>query len=156
MIEQFEQSPVLFCIFNAYVVRALERPQTMNTRNPNLVLANSVGDDAAVQRGDQSSWSAKQSGYGGGYGYGYGGYDERPDDSESLAHYWHAIIYRKWIVAAVLVAGFNFRLRVCPDANSHLSFDGDGRSRKGLSSLRPHHRPFQPIRPVGGFLSNSD
>ena len=53
-----------------------------------------------LQSGDQTSWSAKRNGYGG--GYGYGGYGEQSEDSESLAHYWHAIVYRKWIVAGVL------------------------------------------------------
>jgi len=78
----------------------------MNSRNNKSGFANSVGEDATVQRDEQSSWPDKQSGYAGGYGYGYGygGYDERPGDSDSLAHYWHAIIYRKWMIAAVLVA----------------------------------------------------
>ncbi len=76
----------------------------MNSRNNKSGFPNSNGEDSAVQRDDQPSWPAKQSGYGGGYGYGYGGYDERPDDSDSLAQYWQAIIYRKWMVAAVLVA----------------------------------------------------
>ncbi len=75
----------------------------MNSWNNKPGFADSVGEDAAVQRDDQSSWPAKQNGYGGGYGYGYGGYDDRPEQSDSLAHYLHAIIYRKWMVAAVLV-----------------------------------------------------
>ena len=76
----------------------------MNGRNNKSGFANSIGEDATVQRDDQSPWSSRQNGYGGGYGYGYGGFDERPEDGDSLAHYWHAIIYRKWMVAVVLVA----------------------------------------------------
>ncbi len=80
----------------------------MNGSNNKSGFANRVGEDASAQQEDQSSWPAKQNGYGGGYGYGYGGYggyDDHTDDSDSFAHYWHAIVYRKWIVAAVLVAG---------------------------------------------------
>ena len=59
--------------------------------------------DENLPNGDLPSWSAKRNNYGG--GYGYGGYSEQSEDSESFAHYWHAIVYRKWIVAGVLATG---------------------------------------------------
>lgn len=89
--------------FDIIKLSGARKAQIMN--NDKLGPNDNVGEPESFQRGDQQAWSAKQNGYGMNYGYGYGAHEDHADEEDSFGHYWHAVVYRKRIVAIVLLAG---------------------------------------------------